>query len=31
MSLFEHGYDFIKNKLEELTELNSDCIIITDT
>lgn len=30
-TLFEHGYDYIKNKLKQLTETNSDCIIITDT
>ena len=29
-TLFEYGYDFVKDKLEELTELNSDCIIISN-
>ena len=30
-SLFEHGYDFIKDRLIQLTQTNSDCIIVTDT
>ena len=29
-TLFEYGYDYVKNKLEELTELNSDCIILSN-
>ena len=28
-TIFEHGWDFVKNKFEELTKSNSDCIILT--